>query len=122
MADALDRGRGSFGRHAWADAFTLLSAADRESPLEAEDLERLATAAYLTGRDDDGAEFVADRKTVIGKRVHAHDRYERGEDGRWRIAHTGYVRTYEAMMSLDDLPSFRFTAGVGAPDADAGVR
>ena len=50
------------------------------------------------------------------------DRYERGEDGRWRIAHTGYVRTYEAMMSLDDLPSFRFTAGVGAPDADAGVR
>jgi ribosome-associated toxin RatA of RatAB toxin-antitoxin module len=31
-------------------------------------------------RDDDGAEFVADRKTVIGKRVHAHDRYERGED------------------------------------------
>jgi DNA-binding CsgD family transcriptional regulator len=55
IADALDRGRGSFGRHAWADAFTLLSAADGESSLEAEDLERLATAAYLTGRDDDGA-------------------------------------------------------------------
>ena len=31
-------------------------------------------------RDDDGAEFVADRKTMIGKRVHAHDRYQRGED------------------------------------------
>ena len=44
------------------------------------------------------------------------------ENGRWRIAHTGYVRTYEAMMSLDDLPSFRFTAGVGAPDADAAAR
>ena len=41
------------------------------------------------------------------------DRYERGEDGRWRIAHTGYVRTYEAMMSLDDLPSFRITAKLG---------
>jgi DNA-binding CsgD family transcriptional regulator len=53
-ADALDRGRESFGRRAWADAFAQLSAADRESPLEAEDLERLATAAYLIGRDDDG--------------------------------------------------------------------
>jgi tetratricopeptide (TPR) repeat protein len=55
-ADALDRGRESFGRRAWADAFAQLSAADRESPLEAEDLERLATAAYLIGRDDDGAD------------------------------------------------------------------
>ena len=52
------------------------------------------------------------------------DRYERGEDGRWRIAHTGYVRTYEAMLSLDDLPSFRFTARLGTEknSADAGVR
>jgi DNA-binding CsgD family transcriptional regulator len=55
-ADALDRGRESFGRWAWADAFVQLSAADRMSPLEAEDLERLATAAYLIGRDDDGAD------------------------------------------------------------------
>jgi SnoaL-like domain len=38
------------------------------------------------------------------------DRYAWGEDGRWRISHTGYVRTYEAMLSLDDLPSLRFTA------------
>jgi hypothetical protein len=38
------------------------------------------------------------------------DRYARGEDGRWRISHTGYVRTYEVMMSLDDVPSLRFTA------------
>ena len=41
-ADALDRGRESFGRRAWADAFAQLSAADRESPLEAEDLELVA--------------------------------------------------------------------------------
>ena len=44
------------------------------------------------------------------------DKYAKGDDGRWRIAHTGYVRTYEAMMSLADLPSFRFLAGV--PSAD----
>ena len=46
------------------------------------------------------------------------DRYQRGADGRWRIAHTGYVRTYEAMMSLDDLPSFRLTARLPAWGAE----
>jgi hypothetical protein len=44
-AEARTRGRESFGRRAWADAFAELSAADRESALEPEDLERLATAA-----------------------------------------------------------------------------
>jgi hypothetical protein len=58
-ADALDRGRGAFGRHGWADAYSGLSAADREAPLSAEDLERLAMAAYLVGRDDDGADIWA---------------------------------------------------------------
>jgi DNA-binding CsgD family transcriptional regulator len=53
LVEALARGRESFGRRAWADAFAELSAADRESPLEPADLERLATAAYLLGRDDD---------------------------------------------------------------------
>jgi ATP/maltotriose-dependent transcriptional regulator MalT len=50
-ADTLDRGRESFERRAWADAFEELSAADREIPLAPEDLERLAIAAYLVGRD-----------------------------------------------------------------------
>ena len=40
-------------RRAWRDAFTRLSAADGEAPLEPEDLERLATAAYLIGQDYD---------------------------------------------------------------------
>jgi DNA-binding CsgD family transcriptional regulator len=51
MADALDRGRASFGRQAWGDAYAQLSAADREGALEPEDLERLAIAAHLVGRD-----------------------------------------------------------------------
>ncbi|MGH8833642.1 MAG: tetratricopeptide repeat protein, partial [Actinomycetes bacterium] len=55
-ADALDRGRISFGRHAWANAFAELSTADREAPLGAADLELLATAAYLVGEDGAGAE------------------------------------------------------------------
>ena len=58
-ADTLDRGRESFERRAWADAFVTLSAADRETPLAPEDLELLATAAYLVGRDADREEVLA---------------------------------------------------------------
>lgn len=38
------------------------------------------------------------------------DRYVRTADG-WRIAHTGYTRTFELTWSLDDLPSLK----VGGP-------
>ena len=48
-ADTLDRGRESYGRHAWADAVAALSAADAASRLEPDDLVRLATATYLIG-------------------------------------------------------------------------
>jgi DNA-binding NarL/FixJ family response regulator len=58
-ADTLDRGRASFERQAWADAFDKLSAADRETPLAPEDLELLAKAAYLVGRDADRDEVLA---------------------------------------------------------------
>lgn len=37
------------------------------------------------------------------------DTYRRGPDGRWRISATGYERTYEYTVSLDDLPSLKFT-------------
>ena len=50
---ALDGGRASFGRQAWGDAYAQLSAADREAPLGLDDLERLAMAAYLVGRDEE---------------------------------------------------------------------
>jgi DNA-binding NarL/FixJ family response regulator len=58
-ADTLDRGRASLERQAWADAFDKLSAADRETPLAPEDLELLAKAAYLVGRDADRDEVLA---------------------------------------------------------------
>ena len=38
------------------------------------------------------------------------DRYVRTPDG-WRIAHTGYRRTFEQSYSLDDLPSMK----IGGP-------
>ena len=52
----LDAGRESFRRQAWGDAFAQLSAADRESALGPDDLERLAVAAYLLGKDADSTQ------------------------------------------------------------------
>jgi DNA-binding CsgD family transcriptional regulator len=49
----LDRARRSYGQRAWADAYQAFSFADQEKLLEAEDLELLAMAAYLVGRDDE---------------------------------------------------------------------
>ena len=49
-------------------------------------------------------------RVVITGAAFYEDRYARCDDGAWRIAHTGYVRTYESMMSLDDMPSFRITS------------
>ena len=51
--DALERGRASYAKHAWVDAYESLSHADEVSPLVQEDLERLATSAYMLGHDDD---------------------------------------------------------------------
>ncbi|HEX3669174.1 MAG TPA: LuxR C-terminal-related transcriptional regulator [Acidimicrobiia bacterium] len=51
MTGALDRGRESFRRRAWADAYAELSAADRDAPLGLDDLEMLAAAAALAGDD-----------------------------------------------------------------------
>jgi DNA-binding CsgD family transcriptional regulator len=49
----LVRGREATGRLAWADAYAALSLADQSSSLAAEELELLATAAYLLGRVED---------------------------------------------------------------------
>jgi DNA-binding CsgD family transcriptional regulator/tetratricopeptide (TPR) repeat protein len=53
----LARARKSFEQQTWADSYRLFEAADREAPLAPEDLERLATAAYLMGREDESEAF-----------------------------------------------------------------
>ena len=54
-----DRGRASFGRQAWGDAYAQLTAANREVALEPEDLGRLAIAAHLVGRDAESTDVWA---------------------------------------------------------------
>ena len=56
MVDAIDelgRGREYYARRAWMAAHESLSRADRMAPLGAEDLELLATSAFMLGRDDE---------------------------------------------------------------------
>jgi DNA-binding CsgD family transcriptional regulator/tetratricopeptide (TPR) repeat protein len=52
-SDELERGRESYASSAWVTAFDSLSRADELEPLAANDLELLATCAYMLGREDE---------------------------------------------------------------------
>src|SRR5205814_1734244 len=54
--DSIERGRAAFARRAWGDAHRELLAADRQAPLEPEDLVSLAIASEMLGRDEDCSE------------------------------------------------------------------
>jgi tetratricopeptide (TPR) repeat protein len=51
-ADDLERGRAAFAQHRWDEAYEVLSSADREQRLEADDLARLAEAARWSANYD----------------------------------------------------------------------
>jgi len=53
MLKELERGREAYRQRTWAEAFRLLALADQAAALEADDLELLATSAYLIGRDEE---------------------------------------------------------------------
>jgi ATP/maltotriose-dependent transcriptional regulator MalT len=68
MADTaaeLERGRAAYAGRAWSDAHTSLTQVDQLLGLNAPDLELLAIAAFMLGRDD---EFV----TLLERAHHAH--------------------------------------------------
>ena len=48
-----ERGRECYAQRKWADAYDSLSRADQTTPLGGKDLNLLAMAAYLIGRDED---------------------------------------------------------------------
>jgi class 3 adenylate cyclase len=52
VQDPAEAGREAFDRRAWSEAYELLSAANSNGGLEGDDLERLATAAVLSGRPE----------------------------------------------------------------------
>lgn len=85
VADAIDRGRESFRRRAWGEAFALLSSAELDSRFAHEDLERLAVASYLVGRLRDSGELARG-----GGWVHRAERLV--DDGPRDSVENGYVR------------------------------
>ncbi len=52
---SLETGRDAVVRQAWGDAYRDLSEADAATPLELDDLERLALSAHMVGRPDETA-------------------------------------------------------------------
>jgi ATP/maltotriose-dependent transcriptional regulator MalT len=71
LASELRRGREAWERRSFGEAFEALSAADRLAPLSGEDLDRLARAAALMGREEDFLRFL--------ERAH-HAHLEAGDD------------------------------------------
>lgn len=49
----LERARASFAQRSWGDAYKQFAVADAATPLDPDDLERLALAAYLSGLDEE---------------------------------------------------------------------
>jgi DNA-binding CsgD family transcriptional regulator len=64
-AEEVERGRGFFAKRAWGDAYAVLEDADGKAPLAADELELLATAAYMVGRQDEYFD-------VLGRAHQAH--------------------------------------------------
>ncbi len=54
--------------------------------------------------------LIPEHRKVLRGAAFYEDRYVLCDDGKWRIAHTGYTRTYEAVVSLTDVPSFQLTS------------
>ncbi len=59
---------------------------------------------------------------IVEGAAYYEDRYARGPDGAWRIAHTGYTRLYEHIQSMNELPGFHLLVNrwAGETAADGG--
>ncbi|NLV78637.1 MAG: nuclear transport factor 2 family protein [Rhodococcus sp.] len=68
---------------------------------------RTATGTWLLA----DTVIVPEDGMVLRGSAHYHDRYVLCEDDRWRIAHTGYERNWETVVSMSDVPSFRVSSG-----------
>ena len=66
----LESGRSAFEHSNWEDAYARLTTADQAAPLDPEDLETLAAAAHLTGRNDE----------CVDLWIRAHQEYLRRSD------------------------------------------
>jgi DNA-binding CsgD family transcriptional regulator len=126
---SLDRGRDAMRRRAWCEAYARLSAADHDVPLGPEDLQSLATAAWLIGKDAEAThlwtrahhDFLARHEPEPASRCAfwlVFGLLERGEqaqasgwlararrlldDGRRDCVEQGYLLLPEALRSIEE--------------------
>ena len=59
--------------------------------------------------------IITEHRLLLTGAAFYEDEYRLCPDGRWRISRTGYIRSYEAVQSLDDMPTWRLTANRFAP-------
>jgi ATP/maltotriose-dependent transcriptional regulator MalT len=111
---AAERGREAFGRRAWRDAYTFLSASERA---DAEDLERLAVAAYLLGRDAEAERAWAG---AYAERVRAGEHEDAGHCAFW-LAFTHLLRGETARAGAWVAQAERALVGVEGPCAARGL-
>jgi DNA-binding CsgD family transcriptional regulator len=88
---ALERGRAAFTEHRWGDAFDALTEADAEVGLPADDLDRLATAALVMGREEVGLDLA----------VRAHEVYLALPDADGAARSAAWIGLY--LMSRGDM-------------------
>ena len=109
--DPLEHGRNCYERRAWGDAYQALLCADQAAALQSDDLQRLATAAFLTGdREQDiaalGAVTVLDeplpaRDPGIGRTdLSPEQRVERKPERTSRGAHLVFRVSVETMQAF----------------------
>jgi DNA-binding NarL/FixJ family response regulator len=102
VADRADEARGSFERRMWGDAFDQLSAARIERQLDGEELERLAVAAYMLGRDESCDEAW----------IAAHQLWARGGEAE-RAARCAFWQTLGLFFRGDLAPAMGWVARGG---------
>ena len=83
----LERGRRAYADRVWWDAYESLSRADQVVPLDAEDVELLATSAYMLGRDDEWMSLLA----------RAHHVYVDAGEARRAASCAGWIGTHLAV-------------------------
>ena len=86
-SEQLERGRRSYAARAWGDAYESLSRADQAVPLGAEDVELLATSAYMLGLDDEWMSLLE----------RAHHVYVDAGDARRAASCAGWIGTNLAL-------------------------
>lgn len=95
MDDALHRGRTAYERQAWSDAYAALADANRATPLDADDLDRLATTAHLIGLDEASGQA---RTRAFQAHLQAGDRVRAAASAIWRVFLLAELRNREAEM------------------------